>query len=74
MNPKRNQRLLNMDGVGAAHRKLVAEKPSNVCPSQNLWEYKNYKQSNPVGLGIKGGKMSALQLRYASAGRLGEDP
>lgn len=62
-----------MDGVGVVYRKLVVEKLSNVCLLQNLWEYKNYKQSNLVGLGIKGGKMSVLQFRYVSVGRLGED-
>lgn len=53
LNPNRNQRLLKRNGMTAAYRKRVAEKASNAHPSQNLWEYRNYTQSDPVGLGIK---------------------
>lgn len=47
--------------AGVAHRKLVAEKAGNGYTSQNFrvqkkQETKNYMQSNPVGLRIKGGK------------------
>lgn len=53
LNPNRNQILLKRDGVGFAHKKSVADKASSVHPSQNLWDYKNCKQSNRVGVMIK---------------------
>ena len=69
LEPKQKPGGVERDRVGAAHKKSAADQASDVYPSQNLQEYKNYKQSDPAGLWIKGGKKWGL--KYVNAERFG---